>query len=147
MNPSTLTTLPPNVLARALKSLSYREREILKLIAGVGDGFRYTSVEVAQIFKLSPAAIEALVEKAMLKVEQRLLSRVTKDDDSRPEASGINVTLAVPEYCDEHALAEKLFELCVALNGMHIGAGGSGLIVNDDQTFSGVATLEGTPVQ
>jgi RNA polymerase primary sigma factor len=51
MDPSALKELPRDVLSRVLKSLSYREREILKLIAGVGDGFRYTSEEVAHIFK------------------------------------------------------------------------------------------------
>lgn len=40
-------------IKRVLKSLPYREREIIKLRFGLGDGFTYTLEEVAQVFKLS----------------------------------------------------------------------------------------------
>jgi len=147
MNPSELTKLTPHELSRLLKSLSYREREILKLIAGVGDGFRYTPDEVAHIFKVNSSEIEITVKAAMLKVESCLSLRTLKDDSPIPEASGIIITVAIPEFCDGQDVADKIVELYCALNGMHISLGGNGLVVNDDQTFSGVAVLAGAPVE
>jgi len=36
-----------------LKTLSYREREIIKLRYGIGDGYTYTLEEVGRIFKVT----------------------------------------------------------------------------------------------
>lgn len=147
MDPSALKELPREVLSRVLKSLSYREREILKLIAGVGDGFRYTSEEVAHIFKVSPTEIDAVVRRAMEKARLRLESMSSESSAPQARASGIDITIVTPEYCEEQAIVEKLVELCLALNDMHVSAGGTGLVINDDRTFSGVSTLEGVPAQ
>ena len=58
---------------RALKSLSYREREILKLRLGLGDGYRYTGAEMAYIFKISEARVSQIGVKAERKFFERLL--------------------------------------------------------------------------
>ena len=42
-----------NRIAKVLKSLSYREREIIKLRYGLGDGYSYTLEEVGHIFKVT----------------------------------------------------------------------------------------------
>jgi len=36
-----------------LKTLTYREREIIKLRYGIGDGYTYTLEEVGRIFKVN----------------------------------------------------------------------------------------------
>ncbi len=40
-------------IARVLNTLSYREREIIKLRYGLGDGYSYTLEEVGAIFQLT----------------------------------------------------------------------------------------------
>ena len=43
-----------------LRTLSYREREIFKLRTGFPDGYRFTTEEVGQIFKISPSRVSEL---------------------------------------------------------------------------------------
>jgi hypothetical protein len=40
-------------ISKVLKTLSYREREIIKLRYGLGDGYSYTLEEVGHIFKVT----------------------------------------------------------------------------------------------
>ena len=54
-------------VTRALKALSYREREILKLRLGLGDGYRYLQQEVAEIFRLSRPRISDIEAEARRK--------------------------------------------------------------------------------
>ena len=42
----------PEITAQMLRRLSYREREIIKLRYGLGDGYTYTLEEVGHIFKV-----------------------------------------------------------------------------------------------
>lgn len=51
-------------IATILGSLKYREREILKLKTGLGDGYWYTNREIASIFKLSPSRISQVYATA-----------------------------------------------------------------------------------
>jgi hypothetical protein len=147
MDPLELNDLPPEKVSHALKSLSYREAEILKLISGFGDGYSYTSEEVGHIFKVTRERINQIVTKAMKKIERRLNSNPIHEDIASHFESGVNLSVAIPEYCDDQLVTEKLIDLYVALNGMHRGAGGSGLTVNDDQTCTGVLSLDGAPIQ
>ena len=147
MNPSALAQLPPAVASRVLKSLSYREREVLKLLTGLTDGYRYTNEEVAQIFKVSPDTLKKIVWVAMQRAERVIHSQVPEGDHSSSDVVRINVTVAIPNYCEDAAVAGKLVELLIALNDMHLGAGGSGLIISDDQTFAAAGALEGLPVR
>ena len=48
-----------------LDSLSYREREILKLRFGLGDGYNYTLSEVAYIFQVTRERIRQIEERAL----------------------------------------------------------------------------------
>lgn len=59
-------------VVRALRPLSYREREILKLRFGIGDGYRYTQDEVAQIFGVSQGRISQIESKASRKFLNRM---------------------------------------------------------------------------
>jgi len=53
-----------------LKTLSYREREIIKLRYGLGDGYRYTLEEVGHIFKVTRERIRQIEAKAVRKLQQ-----------------------------------------------------------------------------
>jgi hypothetical protein len=128
-------------------SLSYREREIIKLVAGISDGYIYTREEVGHIFKVPTSEIDAIVERAMRKVERCIAGKETELEFDSSRVSGVNIAITIPEFCDEHFLADKLVDLYVALDGMHKGAGGSGLVVNDGQSRAGMLKLEGTPIQ
>ena len=51
-----------------LKTLSYREREIIKLRYGLGDGFCYTLEEVGRIFQVTRERIRQIESKALRKL-------------------------------------------------------------------------------
>ncbi len=53
-----------------LKSLTYREREIIKLRYGLGDGYSYTLEEVGHIFKVTRERIRQIEAKAVRKLQQ-----------------------------------------------------------------------------
>ena len=53
-----------------LKSLTYREREIIKLRYGLGDGYSYTLEETGRIFKVTRERIRQIEAKAVRKLQQ-----------------------------------------------------------------------------
>ncbi len=53
-----------------LRTLSYREREIIKLRYGLGDGYSYTLEEVGHIFKVTRERIRQIEAKAVRKLQQ-----------------------------------------------------------------------------
>ena len=57
-------------ITNVLKSLSYREREIIKLRYGLGDGYSYTLEEVGHIFKVTRERIRQIEAKAVRKLQQ-----------------------------------------------------------------------------
>lgn len=57
-------------LEKAFKTLSHREREILKLRYGWGDGHTYTLEEVGHIFKLNKERIRQIEATAIRKLQQ-----------------------------------------------------------------------------
>ncbi|MBY0310674.1 MAG: sigma-70 family RNA polymerase sigma factor [Phycisphaerales bacterium] len=52
-----------------LKSLTYREREIIKLRYGIGDGYTYTLEEVGRIFKVTRERVRQVEAKAIKKLQ------------------------------------------------------------------------------
>jgi len=54
---------------KLLKTLSYREREVLKLRYGLGDGYTYTLEEVGAIFKVSRERIRQIEVGALQKLQ------------------------------------------------------------------------------
>jgi RNA polymerase primary sigma factor len=54
-----------------LKSLTYREREIIKLRYGLGDGYSYTLEETGRIFKVTRERIRQIESKALRKLQQQ----------------------------------------------------------------------------
>jgi RNA polymerase primary sigma factor len=59
-----------NRIQKVLKTLSYREREIIKLRYGLGDGYSYTLEEVGHIFKVTRERIRQIEAKAVRKLQQ-----------------------------------------------------------------------------
>ncbi len=57
-------------ISSVLKTLSYREREIIKLRYGLGDGYSYTLEEVGHIFKVTRERIRQIEAKAVRKLQQ-----------------------------------------------------------------------------
>jgi len=62
-------------IAKVLKTLSYREREIIKLRYGLGDGYSYTLEEVGHIFKVTRERIRQIEAKAVRKLQQPVRSQ------------------------------------------------------------------------
>ncbi len=67
-----------------LRTLTYREREILKLRYGIGDGYTYTLEEVGRIFKVTRERVRQVENKAIRKLQhpvrrQRLASFLDED--------------------------------------------------------------------
>jgi RNA polymerase primary sigma factor len=59
----------------ALKSLGYREREIIRLRYGLGDGYSYTLEEVGHIFRVTRERIRQIEAKALKKLQQPMRSQ------------------------------------------------------------------------
>src|SRR5262245_36989304 len=62
-------------IEQVLKTLSYREREIIKLRYGLGDGYTYTLEEVGRIFKVTRERVRQIEAKAVRKLQHPVRSR------------------------------------------------------------------------
>jgi RNA polymerase primary sigma factor len=58
-----------------LKTLTYREREIIKLRFGIGDGYTYTLEEVGRIFKVTRERVRQVEAKALRKLQHPVRAR------------------------------------------------------------------------
>ncbi|GAB60868.1 MAG: RNA polymerase sigma factor RpoD [Candidatus Jettenia sp.] len=58
-----------------LETLTYREREIIKLRYGIGDGYTYTLEEVGKIFKVTRERVRQIEAKAVRKLQHPIRSR------------------------------------------------------------------------
>ena len=73
--------LANNVLLRErieelLKTLTYREREIVRLRYGLADGYTYTLEEVGRIFKVTRERVRQIEAKAVSKLQNPVRSRM-----------------------------------------------------------------------
>ena len=73
-------SLPPEEMLKAkidlvLKTLTYREREIIKLRYGIGDGYTYTLEEVGRIFKVTRERVRQVEAKAIRKLQHPVRAR------------------------------------------------------------------------
>jgi RNA polymerase primary sigma factor len=58
-----------------LKTLTYREREIIRLRYGLGDGYTYTLEEVGRIFKVTRERVRQIEAKAVRKLQNPMRSK------------------------------------------------------------------------
>jgi RNA polymerase primary sigma factor len=77
-----------------LQSLSFREREIIKLRYGLGVGYTYTLEEVGKIFKVTRERVRQIEAKSLRKLQHPLRSRMLEgfmtgapvaDQDGQPQ--------------------------------------------------------------
>ena len=61
-------------IEHVLKSLTYREREIIRLRYGLGDGYSYTLEETGRIFKVTRERIRQIESKALRKLQHQTRS-------------------------------------------------------------------------
>jgi RNA polymerase primary sigma factor len=62
-------------IEQLLKTLTYREREIIRLRYGLGDGYTYTLEEVGRIFKVTRERVRQIEAKAVKKLQHPVRSR------------------------------------------------------------------------
>jgi RNA polymerase primary sigma factor len=72
---------------RVLNTLTYREREIIRLRYGIGDGHTYTLEEVGKIFKVTRERVRQIEAKAIRKLQHPVRSRKLEGF-----LDGVNVT-------------------------------------------------------
>ncbi|MEC8161922.1 MAG: sigma factor-like helix-turn-helix DNA-binding protein, partial [Planctomycetota bacterium] len=58
------------------KTLTYREREIVRLRYGLGDGYTYTLEEVGRIFKVTRERVRQIEAKAVRKLQNPIRSQL-----------------------------------------------------------------------
>jgi RNA polymerase primary sigma factor len=58
-----------------LKTLTYREREIIRLRYGLRDGYTYTLEEVGRIFKVTRERVRQIEAKAVRKLQHPVRSQ------------------------------------------------------------------------
>ncbi len=79
-------------IEKDLNSLTYFEREIIRLRYGIGDSGTYTRKEVARIFKVTRERVRQVEEKAILKLRnmaaQRLIPHAEPDADGQIRPCG-----------------------------------------------------------
>ena len=63
-------------LEQVLETLTYREREIIKLRYGIGDGYTYTLEEVGKIFRVTRERVRQIEAKAVSKLQHPIRSRM-----------------------------------------------------------------------
>jgi RNA polymerase primary sigma factor len=62
-------------IEQLLKTLTYREREIIRLRYGLGDGYTYTLEEVGRIFKVTRERVRQIEAKAVSKLQNPVRSK------------------------------------------------------------------------
>ena len=114
-----LHSLPSDQVASLLKTLSYREREIVKLRTGFGDGYSYTLDEVGHIFKVTGQEISDIEKRAFEKLASTL---GVNEQDSHTNLGSLNV------YVDPgSASPDQISELLTEISTLYRMLGGSGV--------------------
>jgi RNA polymerase primary sigma factor len=80
-------------IEHVLKSLTYREREIIRLRYGLGDGYSYTLEETGRIFKVTRERIRQIESKALKKLQHHTRSTHLKGfvQDYLPDGQEIGI--------------------------------------------------------
>ena len=78
---------------QVLKTLTYREREIIKLRYGLGDGYTYTLEEVGRIFKVTRERVRQIEAKAVRKLQHPAAARSPRQV---PDQRGRDAPCGVP---------------------------------------------------
>ena len=85
-----------------LKTLTYREREIIRLRYGLGDGYSYTLEETGRIFKVTRERIRQIEAKALLKLQHH-----ARSNHLRGFVEGLGTEEEIPVGAGEPEKAES----------------------------------------
>ena len=88
-----------------LKTLTYREREIIRLRYGLGDGYTYTLEEVGRIFKVTRERVRQIEAKAVRKLQNPVRSQVL--EGFVPDASVVRFPSGDFEVSPESEIEES----------------------------------------
>ncbi len=86
-------------IEQVLKTLTYREREIIKLRYGIGDGYTYTLEEVGRIFKVTRERVRQVEAKALRKLQHPVRARKLQgflDGSFQREEVEVGASFATP---------------------------------------------------
>ena len=77
MNPLSVATqeMLKDKIEHVLKTLTFREREIIRLRYGLGDGYTYTLEEVGRIFQVTRERVRQIEAKAVRKLQHPVRSK------------------------------------------------------------------------
>ena len=79
-------TILRDKIEKLLGVLTYREREIIRLRYGLGDGFIYTLEETGRIFKVTKERIRQIEQKAVKKLQEYTRDRMQRFVDRSDES-------------------------------------------------------------
>jgi RNA polymerase primary sigma factor len=135
-----------------LKTLTYREREIIKLRYGIGDGYTYTLEEVGRIFKVTRERVRQVEAKAIRKLQHPVRARklqgfvdksVYKEVRGTPER-GIQMHTVKP-----NALPLQPEDIQVLLHHNPRvptpGSGGQKIVIQGSAFIEQAEDIDGTP--
>ena len=94
-------------IEQVLKTLTYREREIIKLRYGIGDGYTYTLEEVGRIFKVTRERVRQVEAKAIRKLQHPVRARKLQgfvDGSVYKEVRGDNAPVSTSLPAPNHDL-------------------------------------------
>jgi RNA polymerase primary sigma factor len=137
-----------NRIEGVLKTLTYREREIIKLRYGIGDGYTYTLEEVGRIFKVTRERVRQVEAKAIRKLQHPVRARklqgfveknVYKEVRGTPER-GIQVHTVKPNALPIHT-DDLTFGVSPALPGVPRHE----IVIQGTAFTEGTAHLANTP--
>ncbi|MFN0012467.1 MAG: sigma-70 family RNA polymerase sigma factor [Phycisphaerales bacterium] len=95
-------------IEQVLKSLTYREREIIKLRYGIGDGYTYTLEEVGRIFKVTRERVRQVEAKAIQKLQHPIRSRRLAGFLEGARVKSVHeVAAEIRNECDTDALLDE----------------------------------------
>ncbi|MCL4137170.1 UNVERIFIED_CONTAM: hypothetical protein GTU68_008208 [Idotea baltica] len=72
-------------ITAALETLTYREREILKMRYGLGDGYSYTLEEVGHVFQVTRERVRQIESKAVRKLQQPYRLTIFRGEQSNED--------------------------------------------------------------
>ncbi len=87
--------IPPEALGK----LTYREREVIKLRYGLGDGYTYTLEEVGRIFKVTRERVRQIEIRAIRKMRDPLVVRLLASMADARECGVCGQWTVTNEFC------------------------------------------------
>lgn len=115
-----LKQLPSEQSTALLGTLTYRQREILKLRTGFVDGLELTLEEVGHIFKLTEEEVREFEEEALRRIEAQI------GGDPSLKISGLG---KLDIFVDPgSATSEEISELLIEISSLYRMIGGSGVV-------------------